>query len=230
MNKKLFAMMMVPVMVVMGGTLAFSAWSGSANAFFDQSAATVHYTETVQFVHTNAMGTPLSVGNGNGVQIVNSSSGGFQIQSSEGSAGVNANVYANASNLVPGDYAQFTVTVTNKGTATLNTSEIEFASAQGVFYNGQNQQISTPQPINDLQPSITTAYLNSVINDTAGIPNGNGPVFLFNATTSSSSPNMLPPMASIQYTVYAILPTNAPTSYQGFHFALEISIPVSALQ
>lgn len=230
MNRKLFAMMMVPVLVVMGGTLAFSAWSGQANAFFDQSAATVHYTETVQFVHTNAMGTPLIVGNGNGVQTVNDTNSGFTIQSVIGTAGSNANVYANASNLVPGDYAQFTVTVTNTGTATLNTSQIEFASAQGVFYNGQNQQITTPQPISGLQPPITTTYLDSVIADTAGIPNGNGPVFLFNATTSSSSPNMLPPNAFIQYDVYAILPTNAPTSYQGFHFALEISIPVTAMQ
>ena len=125
-------MMMVPVLVVMGGTFAFSAWTGSANAFFNQSAANVGYTETLTFENTNAMYTNLTLNggpNGNAPGIINDGVGSALVATSSATAGGNAAVYANVTNMVPGDYVYFQVSITNTGSATLNTSTFKWAGA-----------------------------------------------------------------------------------------------------
>ncbi len=233
MNKKLFAMMMVPVIVVMGGTYAFSAWSGSANAFFDQSAATVSYTETLTFQGTNAHFTSLSLtGTEPGVnkQAINYMTTSELVSESTGSATGVAAVYANVSNLLPGDYVNFTVTITNQGTATLNTSMFEWEGGQA--YNAAGNPLSTPTPINELQPPVTSTYLaNVVANGISSVPATQTNLwYLFNATTSSSTPGMLAQGQTITYSVYAILSSTAPASAAGSSFNFGILIPVSVEQ
>ena len=220
-------MMMVPVIVVMGGTFAFSAWSGSANSFFDQSAATVSYTETLSFVHTNAVINPLKVGNVNGYQDVNYTTGSYVISKVPGGVASTLNVYVNVSNLVPGDYAQFQVIINNTGSATLNMSEMSFSKTT---YNANNQVLNGLTPISGLQPPVTSSYLSSVVAN--GVTGFSGDMlFLVNATTPNSTNGYVAPGQSISYTVYAILPTNAPSSFNDVSSGLyEISIPVSTIQ
>lgn len=230
MNKKLFALMMVPVVVVMGGTFAFSAWSGSANAFFGQSAATVGYTETLSFVHTNATHNPLSISfDGNAVNSnINKYTGSYKLDQKSGGAAAVLNEYVNVSNLVPGDYAEFQVIITNTGTATLNVSSVQWYG--GAAYNGANQKLSAPSPITDLQPPVGPSYLNNVV--TNGIPavGATGLFYLFNATTTGSTPGYLTQGQSVTYNVYAILPGIANPDVAGTSFHFEVSIPVSTVQ
>ncbi len=224
MNKKLFALMMVPIVVVMGGTFAFSAWAGSANAFFGQTAATVGYTETLNYVGTNANMNPLViVGQGGTSTTVTSATPGYQVYAASGSAASNINVYANVSYLVPGEYVEYTVTVANTGNAILNTSTMSITGAS--TYNGNGQQIGPTFSVSELQPPITSSYLSSVVQN--GIPQTNGLFYLINATTSSSAPAALSPGDSFVYTVYAILPGVAPTTTQGGSFHIGILLPVS---
>ena len=231
MNKKLFAMMMVPVVVVMGGTFAFSAWSGSANAFFNSQAATVGYTETLSFVHTNASVNPITISNGHSSNSVTSSTGMYIVDSQSGGAASTLNVYANGTGLVPGDYVEFQVNITNTGTAVLNTSLVSVNSV--AVYNSNGQLITGNEvPISELQPSVTQAYLNSVVN-TGNYGNGvsdQGVGYLINATSSGSSPASLSPGQSLTYSVYVILPMTAPGSVAGTGLSVSISIPISVDQ
>lgn len=232
-NKKLFAMMMVPVVVVMGGTFAFSAWSGSANAFFGQSSATVSYTETLTFQHTDAHYTNLSLtGTQPGIdkQAINHLSGPELVSESTGSATGVAAVYANVSNMLPGDYVNFTVTITNEGSATLNTSMFNWQGGQA--YNAAGTPLTNPTPITGLQPPVTSSYLaNVVANGIANVPATQTNLwYLFNATTTSSTPGMLAQGQSITYSVYAILSSNAPASAAGTSFYFGVLIPITVDQ
>ena len=222
-------MMMVPVLVVMGGTFAFSAWSGSGNAFFGQTAATVSYSETMYFNGTNAVHNPLTVSNGQSSQSVTQATAEYMVSSASGHASSVLNVYANVSYLVPGQYVNFTVVIHNNGNTVLNTSTVSVAG--GHLFNGLGQQLSSPQGIvSFFNPPITNSYIQNVA--TNGIPNianGNGPLYLMNATSSGSTTALLAPGASITYDVVAVLPSIAPTSWQGYTFDMEISIPISTI-
>ncbi len=210
--------MIVPVVMVMGGTFAFSAWSGSANATFGQSAATVGYTESLSFVATSANMTPLTIGDGHtSVSDINMTTGPFVIESVSGGAASVVNVYANATNMVPGDWVEFQVVVTNTGTATLNTSAISIPSG------------SSLASVSELQPPLTTAQLNSAVATGYG---GwyNGWFALISANTASSTPTHLFPGGSFTYDVYGILPSITPSSYAGTSYNLPISLAISVAQ
>jgi hypothetical protein len=225
MNKKLFALMMVPIVVVMGGTFAFSAWAGSANAHFGQTVATVGYTETVTFSGTNANQNPLTIVGSVTTSNVTSSTASYPVYTAAGSAASNINVYANVSYMVPGEYVHYTVTVKNTGNAVLNTSTMSVGNAYA--YNGLNQKLSSPFSVSELQPPITSAYLAGAVQNGLPVTNGNGPIYLFNATTSGSAPYALQPGETFSYTAYAILPSVAPTSWQGYNFYMDVSLAVS---
>ena len=218
---------MVPIVVVMGGTFAFSAWAGSANAFFGQTAATVGYTESLNFVGTNANMNPLAiVGQGGTSTTVTSNTPSYTVYEASGSAASNINVYANVSYMVPGEYVEYTVTVTNTGNAVLNTSTMTISNAN--TFNGAGQLIGPTFSVAELQPPVTQSYIASVVQSgIPGIQNGLGPLFIVNASTSDSAPATLHPSDSFVYTVYAILPSVASTSWQNYNFHLGISLSVS---
>ena len=226
MDKKLFALIMVPVLVVMGGTLAFSGWAGSANAHFGQTTATVSYSESLNFVGTNANINPLTIVGQETMTGVTSATSAQLIYTATGSAASNINVYANVSYLVPGEYVEYNVTVTNNGNAVLNTSTMSISNAN--TFNGAGTQLSSPFSVSELQPPITQSFLNSVVqNGIPNIPSGTGPLYVVNASTSHSAPSSLAPGESFTYTVYAILPAVASTTWQGYAFYMGISLSVS---
>ena len=231
MNKKLFAMMMVPVVVVMGGTFAFSAWQGSANAYFGQTAATVAYTESLNFFHTNASANPLTISTGPGNSaLVTSATQAYQVSSESGGATSNLKVYVNITGFVPGDWIQFNVNISNQGSATLNTSEVGFSTA---VVNG-NGQIVTPgnyAPIGFLQPPVSQAYLDHAVN-TGYFGSIYHPdlTWLVNATASGSTNTHISNGQYIEYSFFGILSKQASASAAGSTIQLTISIPLSVDQ
>lgn len=231
MNKKLFAMMMVPVLVVMGGTFAFSAWEGQANAHFGQTAATVGYSETLSFIHTNATMNPLTLTPVPGTDLpVNSSTAPYQISSVSGGATSVLYVSVNVSGFVPGDWIQFTVNITNTGSAVLNTSEVGFSSGA---VNGNGQIINPGQmaPISFLQPAVGMQYLlNGVNTGTFGSYHYTGLTWLVNATTDSSTLSHISNGQSISYTFFGILPKIAGGNTAGSNLQLTVTIPISVDQ
>lgn len=128
MRRKIFMLIFVPVILILGGTLAYSGWSGSAVSSFSQSTAVVSYTESLTFTATNANLTPLIIGNGTTNTTVLFSTPQFVVSLASGSAVGFANVYANVSNMVPGDWVEFNVTITNTGTAILFAGDPHFSN------------------------------------------------------------------------------------------------------
>lgn len=149
MRRKIFTLFIVPVILMMGGTLAYSGWSGVSVSSFNQSTAIVGYTESLSFIGTNANFTPLIIGNGTSNATVTFSTPYFEVSSSSGSAEGFANVYANISNMVPGDWAEFNVTITNTGTATLYA---------GSPYFSDENTTNTPLALGLLMPGNSLGY------------------------------------------------------------------------
>lgn len=149
MRRKIFTLFIVPVILIMGGTLAYSGWSGASISTFNQSAAVVGYTESLSFITTNANLTPLIIGNGTSNTTVMFNTPHFEVSSASGSAIGYANVYANISNMVPGDWVEFNVTITNTGTAAL------FAGAP--HFSDENTTNAVPS-LGLLRPGTSISY------------------------------------------------------------------------
>ncbi len=149
MRKKIFTLFIVPIILIMGGTVAYSGWSGSSNASFSQSAAVVGYTEALYFLATNAVLTPINIESSYSNHTVVFNSQQFEISNASGSAVGSANVYANVSNLVPGDWVEFSVTITNTGTASL------FAGAPTYSFANSSKTL----PLGLLNPGQSLEYM-----------------------------------------------------------------------
>ncbi len=236
MNKKLFAMIMVPVLVVMGGTFAFSAWTGQANAFFDQSAANVGYTETLTFEHTNAHFTNLTItGTEPSAQnlTMNDASLPMLVSQSSGSSSGIAVVIVNVSNMVPGDYVNFTVQISNTGTAALNASM--FKTGEGSTLSGAEQNLSAQNilyPHSYLQPPFTSTQINNWAAN--GVPGLNftmtGLWSAFEGSTLTSTPNILGSGQTLTYSVYLFLSGTAGPSAMNTEQCVAIGFPLTAMQ
>jgi len=225
-SKKILAIMVIPMLLVLGGSVAFSAWSGSANSSFTEITATASYSSTLSFVHTNAYRTPLSITGSTTVSPVTNQTAEYTIETTSGvqSNHLTDSVHVTVSNLVPGDYAMFEVAITNTGTATLNTSTIIM---QGNTSTRTLQAVSLSSS-QDMAP-LTSAQLSQLLNGTyPGIP-----ITLCiaaQALTNQSSPNYLAPGASYIYTVYIIIPVDAPFWQMGYTYTLTVDLPISTAQ
>lgn len=203
MRRKIFALFVVPIIIVLGGTMAFSAWSGASTAYFNESAAVVGFNEKLSFEGTNANLTPLIVGNGIFNTTVNFDSLPFWLYSSNGSATGDANVFANVSNMVPGDWVEFNVVITNTGTATL--------------YVGN--------PAYSFNNATSNLTLNTVVNPNSVI--NNGPE---SDTPYATLLGLISPGQSVEYTVFLTLPSDIPASYAGSTQLVTVSVPISVVQ
>lgn len=127
-------MMMVPVLVAMGGTFAFSAWSGNATAIFSETTATFSYTQNVTFVATNAYETPVTIAGANTINNVTSVTPEQVLDPTISSTDRSAIIeHANVSNLVPGTWVELMVAVKNTGSSTLNLSGVSYSWGQALI-------------------------------------------------------------------------------------------------
>lgn len=152
--------MMVPVIVVMGGTFAFSAWAGNATSVFNETTATFQYSQNTMFVATNANITPLTVTGANGqISLTYASSSQLVNPTAYGSNTKDIVQYVNITNLVPGTWAAFNVTVTNDGSSTLNMSSV-------TIYNADTTPIQiisgTSTTVNSTTYNMNTAFMSAV--------------------------------------------------------------------
>ena len=129
MNKKLLVMVMVPVLVVMSGALAFSAFSGSITTNVNASAGylswqqneTSHYT----YMHNTEVGTNFSDGT-----YVKTSTSGPNVTTQD----------ISVTNLAPGNWIEFNFTVYNTGSVGLMLTHVS-VSTMGA--NGANMSVSS---------------------------------------------------------------------------------------
>lgn len=127
MNKKLIALMIVPIMLTLSGAMAYSAFSGSVTTNVTATAGTLTYSIGTEVVDYYSMNTNISVSGGVGsdtsvVYLLGNTVTGQELLAPvpvSGGSGVPIIYYLNVSNLAPGNWVHVEITLTNTGTVGL---------------------------------------------------------------------------------------------------------------
>lgn len=124
MNKKAFALIVVPLMMVMSGALAFSAFNGTITTNVSASAGDMTFSMGSEIHGSYFHNTFLTVTGGNGENTVILTGSnvvtGSSLATVPVSGGAKTIVYwLNISNLAPGNWVGFTFTLVNTGSVGL---------------------------------------------------------------------------------------------------------------
>ena len=128
MNKKLLVLAIVPVLVVMSGALAFSAFSGSITTNVNASAGYLSWEQSITSTYTYEHNTAVTNNSAN-VPSVSTPKTGPNMTSMD----------LTVSNLAPGNWIVFNITVTNTGSVGLELSGSTIAT-QELNATGVNTQ------------------------------------------------------------------------------------------
>ena len=231
-NKKLAVLLVVPILIAMGGTFAFSAFSGGSSTVINSTAGHLAWTNNVTLVRTNANNTPLT--------IQGPTENTYEIAKGSTSANYNFNGNYNLSlgnqsystlnglkeytvrvnNFAPGEFVEFQATITNTGTVglivvphVLAIGE-EFISTNGT-YNPRDAPITATQVgVNSTSPFSTD------------LASSNGYVYNVTAPSSSGFYQSLSPEASAIMDIYVGLGSGSGNHYQGSGITLTIFLSV----
>ena len=199
---------------------------------FNESTASVSYTQTLTFEQTNANMTPLGVAGGNTLSDVTHTTP-MQVIDKTTSASKNGAVlqYANVSNMVPGDIVVFEVTVANTGTATLNLSSVNVYNADGTTLKITTGAGSTIDSSGQGQTvNMSTAFLPSVsmsdaVNYMNSIPGSMG--LIGGALPGQTTvPQYLTAGQSFTYVVYLVVGANDAYGDAGFGISINVASAV----
>ncbi len=189
MNKKLLVLALVPVLVVMSGALAFSAFSGTITTDVTASAGQLNYYEKVTSNYTYEDNTA----------VTNSSSVS------------DSTVTLTVSNLAPGNWIVFNITVYNEGVGMMltGTTNITAITPSDLGSNAVNAVTPSDASSTFMYGSELTGvgYYYAV----TGVPSGS-------INTDGSH----------IYSVYVGLGSNSDSSYEGSVFTLTVTITVSS--
>ena len=168
MNKKLIAMMIVPIMLTLSGAMAYSAFTGTVTTHVAAGAGTLTYSEDINVVNYFADNTNMTATMGTTSYLLsdhsgfNPNTGAFSYISPElklGSVGpVSYNTHkqlatVNISNQAPGNWVELNLTIVNKGSVgfkvgpvsiSLNGSKHEYTGTY-IEYEGSLQQFMAGQ-------------------------------------------------------------------------------------
>lgn len=217
MNKKLIALTIVPILIVMSGALAFSSFSGTANTHLTATAATVSFTETAYFNGTNAMNTPLTINDG---ATVTSGTANYSIETASGES---PTLSLNVGNFVPSEWAKFVIGIRNTGSAALNLntsgSYFELNSSPAMYvYNGTGFQLTPAQiPYSVIAPPETLAGFIGLLSVQ---PYAGNWTFAYGSVGRQSVPPYLLPGQTFFFSVYLGIGDLAGNSFQGASLSL----------
>ena len=143
MNKKLIAMMIVPLMLLMSGALAYSAFSGQANTSITAKAGTITVSEYAEVVTGYSQNTNLTITGGYGsntqTATLNSVGVNYSIENlatvpNEGGL-QNITYFVNITNLAPGNWVELSFTLRNNGSVGVMFGN-PVVNAMGVTFTG----------------------------------------------------------------------------------------------
>lgn len=215
---------MVPILVVMSGAIAFSAFTGSITTNVNASAGSISFNQQALLYNYSQENTDLSVGTSTAnIQLPSGAmSGTFSPislgWSGPGSSSVSPTQTLTISNMAPGNWATFELTVTNNGSVGLMLQEP----------NAQNPVV-TPSA----QESGQALGYQAVI----GLPgvdpwpaffgdmtSTHGYIYFITGLPSGSINNGL----SASYFIVVGLGSSSGNHYQGSTFSWTLSIPVTS--
>ena len=224
----------VIAVVMMGSAVAgIVAWKTTSNVQITSTPATVSFTTTVNGVSTNASQTMLII-NGNSYNETNIKSLTLtEIQTATQSSVLNVKI----GQMLPGDYVQFNVTITNTGQATLMFGNYTMNDAA---YNTTTEAFIAPSENVTGAMNGTNSSLVPVSTDTFSTNFGNLQGYTttdFEAYLSGQTywadnfgayhtviPQELKPGQSFEYTMFIGLGTNAP--YPPTTSVFDLQIPL----
>ena len=181
MNKKLLVLMVVPILVAMGGTFAFSAFSGSSSIAVNGTAGHLDWQNNVHLVGTNANNTVITVEGPNG--IITTIGQGADVHNSNGSYYLNLGTASyttatsggeyviNVTNFAPGEYVILKAVITNTGTVGMIVTDPP-GPAPGP---GPHTPMTNTTPPSPTMPSTGVSmysYNNTTSSDKQYNPNG----------------------------------------------------------
>ena len=177
MNKKLAVLLVVPILIALGGTFAFSAFSGNSTVTINNTAGHLTWENDMSLIGTNANNTPITVEGPNGhiyeigaAEPYHHTSGIYNLSLGNQfytTATSGKEFVVNVTNLAPGEYVELQAVITNNETVGFMVS-----SPAPTFTTSSNPEYNTPaKPINamgvtqqafmgDLETS--TGYIYSV--------------------------------------------------------------------
>ncbi|SMD31299.1 hypothetical protein [Picrophilus oshimae] len=127
-NKKIAVLLVVPILIAMGGTFAFSAFSGSSSITVNSTAGHLTWELNGTLIKTNANNTPITVIGPNGMiyeigvaEPYHADNGKYNLLlgSVKYTTSTVYNFRVNVTNLAPGEYFEIQFVVYNSGTVGL---------------------------------------------------------------------------------------------------------------
>ncbi len=226
MNKKLAVLLVVPIVIAMGGTFAFSAFSGSSSTAINSTAGHLNWNNNLILVVTNANNTPITLQGPNGV-VYNIGAGEPQVpvinlgtqNYTTATSGMGYTVHL--SNLAPDEYVMFIATIRNNGTVGLMLSSHAptFRTSSNGTYGAGNSIAATPistHPFSYSEPSFA-----AVLQSSTG--------YIYNVTEECGFNTSLSP-GGVAYMMITVGLGNSNghdvNYYQGSDFSLNINLSV----
>ena len=225
MNKKLAVLLVVPILLAMGGTFAFSAFSGSSSVAINGTAGHLTWQNNLTLVETNAQNTPLTaVGpNGNIYTIGVSepyyhSSGMYKLYlgTQRYDTATSGREYTvNVTNFAPGEYVEFLAVITNNGTVGFMVAPHAptITTSSDATYNSANASINAAQ--------VSSGSFMSDLQSSTG--------YIYNVTTVSGfNTSLSPEGTAVMYIEVGLGNSNGKdvNHYQGSDFSLNIDLSI----
>ena len=210
MNKKLLVMALVPVLVVMSGALAFSAFTGTVTTNVTATSATFSLSEAGNVAVYNATNTVVSITGPNGVAMTTTGVAPLEqlgtITAVNGASDAIFSVSVN--NLAPGDFVSLIFAINNTGTSAVNLGAMSFSGV------GANWMAATFSSTNGVVATTSGAagFAYGGLSDYAIYP-GNA----YKPGTSSSyvPSGVLAPGGTAIFWFFVGLTSNAGNNYAG---------------
>ncbi|KPV47351.1 hypothetical protein SE19_01465, partial [Acidiplasma aeolicum] len=224
MNKKLAVLLVVPILIALGGTFAFSAFSGNSTVTINNTAGHLTWENEMTLIGTNANNTPITVEGPNG-HIYEIGTGEAYHNANDSYKLVLGNQFyttatsgkeftVNVTNLAPGEYVELQAVITNNGTVGFMVSSTTTATtSSNATYNPNGQSISKMQV-------SQAAFMNDLEKSTG---------YIYNVTQSSGFNTSLSPEGTAVMDIWIGLGNsggNDVNHYQGSDFSLTITLDI----
>ncbi len=205
---------MVPVLVVMSGAIAFSAFSGSIDTGVSASAGTLSFNENATLVQAYASNTQMTVTGANG--MLNTVGGAAPTVSvypvglgwASPSAGLSISYTANVANMAPGNWVEIQFYLTNNGTTgfILNGAPVLAQNAAGAAASNNVT----------LAPSLSDFGATGVSSGTAG--------FVYYLTSTPTTTSSIDSGHNFVYDLYIGLDNSSGNYWQGASFSFTFDL------
>ncbi len=251
MNKKLIALMIVPIMLTLSGAMAYSAFSGTVTTKVVASAGDITANEYAELVTGYSQNTNITVTGGFGqntntaflndskVIPFNDEPNLATVPSTSSGAQVIV-YYINVSNLAPGNWVKVHMTLTNKGSVGLifGTPVIDKVTFSGKGLNlsnvtgslGHSDIFTTGNPLSGvagLSGSSGYTFATSDSSVTVGGPASSGYAFAFGPTVSDFGISLTNGGVA-DYSFYVGLSAGAGNGYQESSISIPIFVSVTS--